>query len=172
MLVVELPLKVAEAVANLRGATHLSLDKEVKTLGHIDTTTGVLAAKAQTGNGALDGRGIAVLDSAVFDNHHAFLDSIGSKRIAEHKEFVTGGGEDKFGHGTHVAAMAAGRGGKPGDTNSINVLKNYQGIASEAKIVALCAFSVTRERERPPNSSKRLTGFILTAPDIIFESST
>ena len=70
MLVVELPLKVAEAVANLRGATHLSLDKEVKTLGHIDTTTGVLAAKAQTGNSTLEGRGIgiAVLDSAVFDS--------------------------------------------------------------------------------------------------------
>ena len=46
MLVVELPLKVAEVVANLRGATHLSLDKEVKTLEHIDTMTGVLAAGA------------------------------------------------------------------------------------------------------------------------------
>jgi len=139
MLVVELPLKVAEAVASMRGANHLSLDKEVRTLGHVDTTTGVLAAKAQPGNSTLDGRGIgiAVLDSAIFEGHHAFMDSTGNKRVVEHKEFATGGGEDKFGHGTHVTAIAAGRGGKPGDANSINVLKDYQGVAPEAKIIAV-----------------------------------
>jgi subtilisin family serine protease len=65
------------------------------------------------------------------------MGSDGNKRIAEHKEFVTSGGEDKFGHGTHVAAVAAGRREKPGDTDSINVLKNYQGIALEAKIIVL-----------------------------------
>lgn len=139
MLVVELPVRVAEAVSEIRGAKHLSLDKEVKTFGHIDTTTGVLAAKTQTGNSTLDGRGIgvAVMDSAIFDNHHTFIGADGNKRIVEHKEFVTGGGEDKFGHGTHVAAIAAGRGGKPGDIASTAALKNYQGVAPEAKIVAV-----------------------------------
>ncbi|HEX8636550.1 MAG TPA: S8 family serine peptidase, partial [Pyrinomonadaceae bacterium] len=141
MLVVDLPVRAAEAVAAARSAKHLSLDQTLKVLGHIDTTTGVLAARAQAGNSTLDGRGIgiAIVDSAIFEGHHAFLGNDGNKRIAEIKEFVTGGKEDKFGHGTHVAALAAGRGGKPGDNNSIAVLKNYQGIAPESKIIAVRA---------------------------------
>ncbi len=98
----------------------------------------MLAAKAQIGNSTLNGKGIgiAVLDSNVFEGHHAFLDSTGNKRT-EHKEFVSGGAEDRFGHGTHVAAIAAGRGGKLGDSTSINILKNYQGMAPEAKIISV-----------------------------------
>ena len=41
MFVVELPVTAAQPVAAMRGAKHLSLDKEVRLLGHIETTTGV-----------------------------------------------------------------------------------------------------------------------------------
>ncbi len=77
MLVVEMPARVAEAVANLRGAKHLSLDREVKTLGHIAVTTGMQAMRMQPGNSGLDGTGvgIAVMDSGVFERHQSFLDS-------------------------------------------------------------------------------------------------
>lgn len=58
------------------------------------------------------------------------------KRVTEIKKFF-GEDEDKFGHGTHVTAIAAGRGGKPGDNNSINTLKDYQGVAPGADIIAV-----------------------------------
>ena len=101
--------------------------------------TGVNAMRAVAGNSAINGSGvgIAIVDSAVWDDHHSFVGNDGSKRISEHKEFVSGGSTDKFGHGTHVAAIAAGRGGKPGDAASISVLQNYQGIAPEAQIIAV-----------------------------------
>lgn len=65
MLVTELPLKVAEAVANLQGSKYLSLDKQVNMLGHIEMTTGVLATKLQLGNSSFNGSeiSIAVIDS-------------------------------------------------------------------------------------------------------------
>ncbi len=138
MLIVDLPVAAAEQIAAANGAKHLSLDRKSASLGHIETTTGVTAMRAQSGNSSLDGKGIgiAVLDSAIYDDHHMFVGNDGRKRI-ENKEFETGGGEDKFGHGTHVAAIAAGRGGKPGDILSINLLKNYQGVAPEANIIAV-----------------------------------
>ncbi len=40
MLFVEMPVRAAEEIASLRNAKHLSLDREVKLLGHIETTTG------------------------------------------------------------------------------------------------------------------------------------
>ena len=129
MLVVELPVAAAEQIAAFRGAKHLSLDKEMSLLGHIEATTGVDAMRAVSGNSALNGKnvGIAILDSAIFDGHHTFLDSTGNKRIVEKKEFVTGGSEDKFGHGTHVAAIAAGRGGKPGDASFNSCFEKLSG---------------------------------------------
>ena len=110
-------------------------------LGHIESTTGVDAMRSIPENSGLSGSGIgiAIVDSAVFDGHHSFLGNNGNKRIVEKKEFITGGSEDKFGHGTHVAAIAAGRGGKPGDNLSTNTLKDYQGIAPEANIIAVRA---------------------------------
>jgi len=55
MLVASLPVKAAEQVAALRQTEHLSLDRETTLLGHIDTTTGVRAARALPGNSSLDG---------------------------------------------------------------------------------------------------------------------
>ncbi|HEY0659570.1 MAG TPA: S8 family serine peptidase, partial [Pyrinomonadaceae bacterium] len=143
MLVVDLPVRAAEAVAAAHASKHLSLDKDLKILGHVDMTTGVLAARAQTGNSTLDGRGIgiAIVDSGIFESHHTFVGDDGSKRITEGKDVVGNNNSDKdeYGHGTHVAALAAGRGGKPGDINSINILKNYQGTAPAAKIIPVRA---------------------------------
>src|SRR4029077_19102138 len=40
MMVLDLPVKAAEAVAAAQGAKHLSLDRKMTVLGHIETTTG------------------------------------------------------------------------------------------------------------------------------------
>ena len=69
MMMVEMPLKAAEAVANARGMRHLSLNREIKLLGHIETTTGASLARSYVSNntGGLNGAGIgiAVVDSGM-----------------------------------------------------------------------------------------------------------
>ncbi len=48
MLIIDLPVRVAEEVAAVQGAKHLSLDKEIQILGHVETTTGVSLVRTQT----------------------------------------------------------------------------------------------------------------------------
>src|SRR5260221_1040182 len=88
MMVLDLPVRVAEAVADARGARHLSLDRQMNVLGHVETTTGTsLVRTIQQGlsvsllgtgvvntsaelNGA--GIGIAIVDSGIRESHRSF----------------------------------------------------------------------------------------------------
>jgi serine protease AprX len=142
MLVVKLPVHAAEAIAAHRSAKHLSLDRNIKMFGHIETTTGTTLARSATSSGgsvALDGTGIgiAIVDSSVRDDHRAFLDYTGAKRIVQKIDFSGDDrlAEDEYGHGTHVASLAAGGIGKIGDSNDANYLLNYRGIAPNARII-------------------------------------
>jgi len=60
MLVLEIPVRLAEEIASVRGVHHLSLDRELKTLGHIEKTTGASIARtiAQGLNISLLGTGV------------------------------------------------------------------------------------------------------------------
>jgi len=82
---------------------------------------------AQTGNSGLDGSsvGIAILDSGISKTHHTV-----SGRVVYSQDF-TGEGrtDDPYGHGTFVAAMAAG---KDTDYNG-----TYSGVATAAQLVNL-----------------------------------
>ncbi len=150
VLDVEMPVSVVEEIAVNTKAKHLSLDRDMAFLGHIDTTTGALAAR-DTGlvsnslgtvtNTALDGTDvtIAILDSSIYTGHHSFLGKDGNKRINVNVDF-TGTGmntDDPYGHGTHVAGLAAGSKGKPGDSEDIKYLTNYSGVAPNANIINL-----------------------------------
>src|SRR4029453_4085259 len=94
---------------------------EVQSMGHLSrppradairlqTTTNLLG---QTTITSLDGSGIgiAVMDSGMDLNHKSFLGHNGLSRIVYSKDF-TGENrvDDPYGHGTHVAAIAAGNG--------------------------------------------------------------
>ena len=76
----------------------------------------------------LSGRGItvAVIDSG-FDPKHLALKS----RTLATVDFTGGDGVDRFGHGTHVAAIIAGQAGRSADT------RMYQGVAPGAYLLNL-----------------------------------
>src|SRR5690349_5256410 len=113
--------------------TYISLDQPVRSSGHITTTTGTQQVRAQKSllglNNTLDGSGvtIAILDSGIDKNHKSFATT---GKIKFSKDF-TGENrtDDPWGHGTHVAAIAAGDGAP---TNGA-----YEGIAPAANLVNL-----------------------------------
>src|SRR6185503_7840250 len=130
----ELPLNVVDALSNFPEVAFISLDSEVMTMGgHIAHTTGTDNVRSMSADGALDGSGIgiAIVDSGIYNAHTSFTDTqTGLSRIVVNQDF-TGEGrtDDPYGHGTHVAAAAAG--------NGIISRGEYIGIAPRAKIVNL-----------------------------------
>jgi len=77
------------------------------------------------------GVGIAILDSGIYATHKAFLNRTGTaSRVVFSKDFT---GEkrtdDPFGHGTHVASLAAGNGQISNGA--------YTGIAPDANLINL-----------------------------------
>ena len=130
----ELPLNVVNALSQFPEVGLVSVDSEVMTLGgHVAHTTGADNVRAMSADGALDGSGIgiAILDSGIFGGHTSFLDTqTGQSRILVNQDF-TGEGrtDDPYGHGTHVAAAAAG--------NGMIAKGEYIGIAPRAKLLNL-----------------------------------
>ena len=134
----------ADAIAQLSALSEvefISPEREVQFLGHVSMTTGADAVRTSIANsptGELDGSGIgiAILDSGMYESHKSFLDADGRPRIVFSQDFT---GElnrrDPYGHGTHVAALAAGNGQIAGGA--------YQGIASNAKILNLRVLNST-----------------------------
>src|SRR6185503_6841505 len=112
---------------------YVSLDNAVRSSGHITTTTGAQQVRAQKSllglNSTLDGSGvtIAILDSGIDSKHKSFATT---GKIKFSKDF-TGENrtDDPWGHGTHVAAIAAGDGAPTSGT--------YEGIAPGASLVNL-----------------------------------
>jgi len=138
--VVSLPANAVEALAAHSQVRYISLDKPIKTFGHLTTTTGTEAIRTQTVTSLLGititttldgaGIGIAIVDSGIDANHSAFRNSLGLSRVIVNQDF-TGENrtDDVYGHGSHVASIAAGRG----------VLSNgdYPGIAPAASLINL-----------------------------------
>ena len=132
--VIELPARLVERLSEQKGVRFLSPDRETTGFGHVSRTTGTDEVRdtAGTNVSGLDGTGvgIAVLDSGIDTSHTAFLDRGNKLRVVYSKDF-TGEGrtDDPFGHGTHVASIAAGNG------RISNAA--YVGLAPNASIVNL-----------------------------------
>src|SRR6185436_18647755 len=130
----ELPGRVVDALSTFPEVAFISIDSEVMTLGgHVAHTSGADNVRSMSTDGALDGNGIgiAILDSGIYGAHTSFTDSqTGQSRIVVNIDF-TGEGrtDDPYGHGTHVAAAAAG--------NGVVAKGEYIGIAPRAKILNL-----------------------------------
>src|SRR6185436_298853 len=136
----ELPVKAVEALSNHREISFVSLDHQNIPFGHISTTTGAEAVRVTNGNNTtgLDGTGIgiAILDSGIDINHAAFLDRSNNVRVVVNRDF-TGEGrtDDPYGHGTHVASIAAGNGRISNG--------QYVGIAPNANVLNLRVLGAT-----------------------------
>ncbi len=103
--------KVAE-LASFPEVFYVSPNDPVSPAGHVTATTGTDAARAATySGGSVDGNGIgiAILDSGIDTNHVQFTNSGSPSRVVASVDF-TGENrtDDPYGHGTFVAAAAAG----------------------------------------------------------------
>lgn len=116
------------------GATHFPPYMYREALGY--RFAGLVTPERPVETGA--GIGIAVIDSGVSaDDYLKAGPGCTSSRIVYSQNFVTGTGEnttnDLYGHGTHVAGIAAGTGGcLPGASDPV-----FAGIATGARIINL-----------------------------------
>src|ERR1043165_1588803 len=130
--IVDVTANDVQVLATDPSVSYISLDAPVRSTGHLTTTTGTQQIRVQKtllGTNNLDGSGvtIAVLDSGIDKNHKSFATT---GKIKFSKDF-TGENrtDDPWGHGTHVAAIAAGDGTPTAGA--------YEGIAPGASLVNL-----------------------------------
>src|ERR1051325_2140933 len=131
--IVDVEANSVQVLATDPSVSYISLDAPVATSGHITNTTGTQQVRAQKSllnlNPTLDGSGvtIAILDSGIDSKHKSFATT---GKIKFSKDF-TGENrtDDPWGHGTHVAAIAAGDGAPTSGA--------YEGIAPAANLVNL-----------------------------------
>jgi len=136
-LIVNLPLSVLQNLSSSGLINYISPDRPTRTTGFVETTTGLSLMRQQAASGGrpaytLDGSGmaIAVLDSGIYAAHNGFKNNNGASRIVANVNFTTESGtNDGYGHGTHVAGLAAGNQAYNGGA--------YKGVANAANIVSV-----------------------------------
>ncbi|HYE73347.1 MAG TPA: S8 family serine peptidase, partial [Blastocatellia bacterium] len=140
-VVVEIPARYAVNLAERKEINYLSPDRPMRAFGHVTATTGADLVRTQTtGTGTTQlngsGIGIAIIDSGIDVDHIAFNGATGIgnasniNRVVFSKDFTTENRtDDPYGHGTHVAALAAG--------SSAIYSGNYAGIATNANLINL-----------------------------------
>src|SRR2546421_4618259 len=155
---IEMPASIVDQVAAFDEVSYISVDRETTAMGHVSLTTGADAVRqptntsdtlvtadtttsvtttnssvsTNTSSTSLDGSGIgiAVLDSGIYASHKSFQDKNYMSRVVFSKDF-TGlvSTNDDYGHGSHVASIAAG--------NGMVSSGAYLGIAPNARIINL-----------------------------------
>jgi serine protease AprX len=135
---VDLPAHVIETLMQNGSMNFISPDVKIESSGHVTATTGADQIRnapgllgSLLGGTAIDGTGvtIAIIDSGMDLSHVAFQPS---GRLKFKKDFTPENKPDKdfYGHGSHVASLAAGN-----YTNGTGT--SYQGIAYNANLVNL-----------------------------------
>jgi serine protease AprX len=127
------PVANLVAISNQSNVAYISLDRSVN--ASLDYTSDAVNAP-YAWNSGLDGTGIgiAVIDSGIYP-HPDLTSASGQSRIVYRKSFIAGGvNNDDYGHGTHVAGIAAGNGSASNVPGTLHLLK---GIAPNANLLDL-----------------------------------
>jgi serine protease AprX len=127
-----LPVPVIQLVAALPFVTYISPDRTVGML--LDNSAGAVNATAAW-NAGWDGAGvgIAIIDSGITPVHDLQSPS-GTSRIVYSEDFAGGGTNDLYGHGTHVAGIAAG---DAADSTCPICTRHLRGMAPRANLINL-----------------------------------
>jgi|HubBroStandDraft_6_1064221.scaffolds.fasta_scaffold73361_1 serine protease AprX len=120
-------------LSNQANVAYISLDRSLA--GTLDYTAGAVNAPAAWSAG-LDGTGIgvAIIDSGIYSHPDLNHPNSSQSRVVYRQSFIGGNQFDDFGHGTHVAGIAAGNGSLSAQTGSY---RTYKGIAPNASILDL-----------------------------------
>jgi serine protease AprX len=125
----ELPPAQLERLAESANVSYISPDRSIRSaLDFAAAAAGADIARQYGYTGA--GVAIAVIDSGIADHPDLTDPATGRSRIL-YRESFTGPPSDRYGHGTHVAGVAAGSGAASGGP--------LHGIAPQASLVDLQA---------------------------------
>src|SRR6202007_2370011 len=113
---------------------YISPDRPVQS--HLNNTTAAVKAPVAWSQG-LDGPGItlALIDSGIHDSDD-LKDAKGHSRILYNQDFIGGGPDDQYGHGTHIAGILGGSGK---DSICTKCTVTYRGVAPGISFVNLRA---------------------------------
>lgn len=121
------------ALSNQPSVAYISLDRSLN--ASLDYSTGAVNAPTAWSAG-LDGTGIgiAIIDSGIYSHPDLNGENSARSRVVYRQSFIGGNQFDDFGHGTHVAGIAAGNGSLSSKTGAFHT---YRGIAPNANVLDL-----------------------------------
>lgn len=119
------------AMSNQSNVSYISLDRPVA--GLLDYSTGAVNAPVAWNSGLNGaGVGIAIIDSGIYAHPDLAAAHSSQSRVVYRQNFIGGAVQsDDFGHGTHVAGIAAGNGSASSMPGSSHVLR---GVAPNANL--------------------------------------
>ncbi|HET7185728.1 MAG TPA: S8 family serine peptidase, partial [Terriglobales bacterium] len=110
--------------------TYVSPDRVVKNSGNTDAFVAVNTDVAQSYGYTGSGIGVAVIDSGISTAQPDL-----ARRVVYNQDFTgQGTADDLYGHGTHVAGIIAGNGGK---SSCSACFLTYEGVAQSVRLINL-----------------------------------
>lgn len=130
-LEIEIPAQNIPLLEESKLLHYLSPNREASSLGHLSKTVGLDQVLTQSGQSGYKGTGvgIAIVDSGIA-RHSAFYGSTDPRVVYEADFTGNNNGFDGYGHGTHVASVAAGKPMSDGDDR-------FTGIAQDADVIGV-----------------------------------
>ena len=131
-----LPLSAVQDLLDNVDVLHVSLDHKVKLTSNFDAAREIINTDiAQSYGYDGTGVGIAIVDSGLYAHPDLNVFGAANSRVVYSESFVTGDTTtaDAYGHGTHVAGLAAG----DAQSSQSNYPYQYTGVAPNASIINL-----------------------------------